>query len=378
MTQASERAHAAMRKNTEKAREERKDSVMRRRRFSDAGDGEIAERNRSPRSLLRELEAARFREPSLLAALRQQLASRVDCATEVFSFGGAVNSLAERASGLDGDATTQLLALQVIANLTPPREKDGIALARAAGPHLVTLLDSGSPRLREASAVALGNLALSGPRVVRVLINQEAAESLVAATRCMASPEGVQGAALFALYHLLHAGGRGCVLKDLLMALTEDCRLKLMHKAPMELHWVLFVLSCNLELHDALDPETVVPRALDICTYEIFQKSDSRPLVKIVTPIVRLLSNLCAGPQSERACMAVLRHPDFLAIAMALLATNYSHLCKETLCWISNIVNNDAMVIQELLVNLDFLEKMEFHTVQAIQKVDPYLTNVIR
>jgi hypothetical protein len=44
------------------------------------------------------------------------------------------------------------------------------------------------------------------------------------------------------------------------------------------------------------------------------QKSDPRPLVKVVTPIIRLLANLCAGPLSEAACLFVIRHPDLVII----------------------------------------------------------------
>lgn len=71
---------------------------------------------------------------------------------------------------------------------------------------------------------------------------------------------------------------------------------------PVELYWVLFELSCYEENHRLGDlvSEASVTRALDRCTYEIFQKSDSRPLVKIVTPLVRFLSNASAGPLGEQ------------------------------------------------------------------------------
>ena len=49
----------------------------------------------------------------------------------------------------------------MIANLTPLNEKYGQVLARSAGPYLVTLLSgSGSLAIREASAIALGNISL--------------------------------------------------------------------------------------------------------------------------------------------------------------------------------------------------------------------------
>jgi len=53
------------------------------------------------------------------------------------------------------------VSAHVIANLTPLGEKYGQVLARSAGPYLVTLLSgSGSLALREASAIALGNISL--------------------------------------------------------------------------------------------------------------------------------------------------------------------------------------------------------------------------
>ena len=53
-------------------------------------------------------------------------------------------------------------------------------------------------------------------------------------------------------------------------------------KAPIELFWVLFALSCRLDTHKSLAEENTIHTLLDICTYEIYQKSDPRPLVKVL------------------------------------------------------------------------------------------------
>ena len=53
-------------------------------------------------------------------------------------------------------------------------------------------------------------------------------------------------------------------------------------KAPLELFWVLFALSCRCDTHSVLTEESVIHALLDICTYEIYQKSDPRPLVKVM------------------------------------------------------------------------------------------------
>ena len=62
---------------------------------------------------------------------------------------------------------------------------------------------------------------------------------------------------------------------------------------------------------------------------------------------------------------------------MALLGTNYTHLCKESLWWFSNIVNSDSVLVQEELIEIYIMDKLEYHTVEAIQKMDPYLTNIM-
>ena len=69
------------------------------------------------------------------------------------------------------------------------------------------------------------------------------------------------------------------------MELLDRCS-KLLHamktKAPLELFWVLFAMSCNIETHSFLTNESIINSLLDICTYEIYQKSDPRPLVKVI------------------------------------------------------------------------------------------------
>ena len=56
-------------------------------------------------------------------------------------------------------------------------------------------------------------------------------------------------------------------------------------KAPLELFWVLFALSCLSDTHSVLTEESVIHALLDICTYEIYQKSDPRPLVKVSSTV---------------------------------------------------------------------------------------------
>ena len=57
---------------------------------------------------------------------------------------------------------------------------------------------------------------------------------------------------------------------------------------------------------------------------------------------------------------------------MALLGTNFTHLCKETLWLFANIVNSESVLVQEEIVESNILDKLEYHTTAVVQKLDPY------
>ena len=61
------------------------------------------------------------------------------------------------------------------------------------------------------------------------------------------------------------------------------------NKAPLELFWVLFAMSCRVETHCILANECIINNLLDVCTYEIYQKSDPRPLVKVLNPNIIII-----------------------------------------------------------------------------------------
>jgi hypothetical protein len=381
----TERTHQIMRKQTSELRQEAKNKAMAQRRFG-IEDCDEAEQNYSLDTILTHCKSNRFADIKWLERLKKSLASGEVNPDDFFRGSDGSNnlhSLANVISGGHGDTACQLMAVHCAANLGPLAEKYGLQMARSAGPYLVTLLSSSSPRLAEAAAIALGNLALAGFRVAKVLVNQETVQTLSQhLTTSSKKDEKVLAADLYALYHILHALiAEENFAIDELETVTDKCIALLMtngeEKAPVELFWLLFLLSCDPNQHDKLSKDSVINACLDTCTYEIFQKSDPRPLVKVVTPLVRMMANLCGGPAaSETVCLSVLRHPDVTAIMMALLGTNYTHLCRESLWWFSNIINNESVIVQEQFVELNIMDKLEYHTVQAVQKLDPY-ANVI-
>jgi len=376
-----ERIQSSARESAARAREENRDAkLVEMRKFSSESSHSRYSGVQDERSLFQKLRNPGSEQKRLLQDLKKAFAEETLDPNEFFAsesvaaFHNVVNMLAST------DPELSLAACEALANCSPLNEKNGTTLARSAGPYFVTLLTSASPRLKEASAVAIGNLATSGAKIVKVLGNQEVGESLLA---CLEDSSDLNSQTLsayyYALYRITASDAASAVFSfGQFERLIAECKRNLSWKAPTELFWTLFALSCHPPNHTFLATENIINRCFDISTYEIFQKSDSRPLVKAVTPLLRMVANVCAGPYSEKACLSALRHPDVKAILMALLGTNYTHLCRETLWLFSNIVNNESVLVQEELVHTpDFMDCLEFHTVQAIRKVDPYLTNVI-
>jgi len=358
-------------------------------------NGHAREESLTNVALVAALEVCDFAERRLLCELRQRLAEEPaeerrrgqrdspneSVAAVILSRPPALTALVAQLGG--GESSEgQLPAAQVIANISSPlAEEEATRLARAAGPRLVATLTGGSGRMREAAATALGNLALSGRRAVRVLVNQDAPEMLALAADSLSATESERSACLTALYNVLHSSHDSPPDQAVLADFAERYGSALGPRCQADIPWLTFALSCNESLHPTLlaaGDGDVVSRAMDILTYEIFQKADPLPLVKAVTPALRLLANLCAGPRSEEACLSVLTHPDLPATLVALLGTNYSHLAKESLLWFASVVNSESLSVQETLVDTEIMDKMEFFTAQAIQRLDPYLTNVIQ
>jgi len=47
-------------------------------------------------------------------------------------------------------------------------------------------------------------------------------------------------------------------------------------------------------------------------------------------------------------------------------------LVRESLWWFANMINNESVIVQEQFVELNLMDKLEYHTIQAVQKIDPY------
>ena len=385
-TSSQSHAHQRLRQVTKESRDVAKGRAMARRRIGLESNIEDQAHYSLP-VILNHCKASKFSNSTWLSRLQRLLASGETNPDEFFigpdgSFNlhSLSNVVSGGAPGDTSDSNTQLFALRCAANLGPLSEKHGLLMARAMGPYLMTLLSNSSVPLVEATAITIGNLAISGFRVSKVLMNQGAVLKLIQLMqneRFFLGDETVLSAVLYALYHLLHSNiaEENFAIEEMDQVTAESIKLLLKNppKAPLELYWVLFLLSCDPNQHERLAEERVIHSCLDICTYEIFQKSDPRPLVKVVTPLVRLLANLSGGPAaSEKVCLLVVQHPDVTAILMALLGTNYTHLCRETLWWFSNMINSDSVVVQEQFVELNIMDRLEFHTIQAVQKLDPY------
>jgi len=296
--------------------------------------------------------------------LSQALSSKPEFSADFLNSDGCLHSLIGYLTGRD--PPRQVLSLQCLVNLSAHGYKCPL-IAKSAGAYLITLISGTDQTLADFSCTALVNMAMKDRMSVPILLNFEAVPTLL--NLAQTSSGTLQESSLQALYQLIKTES---LTNDLLRQLTTASMRMLTVKPPIHLLWLLYSLSSNRNLHNFMANRSFLHQCVDIATYEIFQKCDSRPLVKLLTPVVRILANLSAGPDSVTVCLCLVRHPDFPAILTALLSTNYLHLCRESLWLFANIVNNESVTVQEEFVNLDLMDKLETHAVHAVGRLDPY------
>jgi len=299
--------------------------------------------------------------------LSQALNSKADHCKLFVDSDGCLHALVGQLTG--SEPSKQVLALQCLVNITGHGYRSAL-VAKASGAYLITLIAGTNRTMSEYACLVMSNLCLAEKLTIPILMQLDATQNLINLAK--SSSDSVQEAAFQALYYLLQGE---TMSQELSRVLVSTC-LRLMKspraQPPIHLLWLLYLLSSDQSLHNFLVNQTFLHQCVDISTYEIFQKCDSRPLVKVLTPVVRILANLSAGPDSVSVCLCLVRHPDFPAILTALLSTNYLHLCRESLWLFANIVNNENVTVQEEFVNLDLMDKLESHAVHAVARLDPY------
>jgi len=261
----------------------------------------------------------------------------------------------------------QILSLYCLVNLSAAKIKSH-QIARSSGPYLITHISSSNTQLIELSLTVLVNLTLSKDQDTHwILHNQEAMQCVLKVTD--SDSESIQELAYNVVYNMLtHSDVEG----ESLIPITELVISRLGKKPAIYLLWLMYCLSSNQMLHSSIYTPKLLDTIMQIATYEIFQKCDSRPLIKVLTPCIRTLSNLCAGPCGVDVCLHLVKHQDFPPIFTAILSTNYSSICQEALWWLGNIVNNENLQVQEQFVELELMEKLENPAFQAIARLDPY------
>jgi len=278
---------------------------------------------------------------------------------------GCLHGLTGQVSGKQWNK--QILSLYCLVNLSAAKIKSH-QIARASGPYLITHISSSNTQLIELSLTVLVNLTQSKDQDTHwVLHNQEVLPSVLKVTE--SDSESIQELAYNVVYNMLTNSD---VEGESLIPVTELVTSRLDKKPAIHLLWLLYCLSSNQMLHSSLYTPQLINTVMQIATYEIFQKCDSRPLVKVLTPCIRALSNLCAGPQGVEVCLHLLKHPEFPPIFTAILSTNYSSICQEAVWWLGNIVNNENLQVQEEFVEMELMEKLENPAFQAIARLDPY------
>ena len=223
--QLTTRLSEISRKSVDESRQQGRTTTITKRRFGkDLLKQTDEENNESLNEIFISLNLTKFSDKSLMKRLKIKLADGNENPEEIFMSGSGDQYLHNLVNIMSTSGHEyQLLAVEILANLSPLSEKSGLKFARAAGPYLITLLSSPSNTLKEASSVALGNLALSGYKVVKVLSHQDVINRLCfnlsdnpssdmlnknTATNLSAEDSScskVESATLYALYHIIHS-----------------------------------------------------------------------------------------------------------------------------------------------------------------------------
>ena len=153
------------------------------------------------------------------------------------------------------------MALKVSANLGPLSEKNGLQMARALGPYLVTLLSSSENGVVEGAAISIGNLGIAGFRVTKVLMNQGAMLKLAQLIPTCGNEARGLPSVLYAIYHLLHSNiaEENFAIDELDLVSIETIRLLLTQSSGIshvELYCVLYLLLCDPNQHEKLADES--------------------------------------------------------------------------------------------------------------------------
>ena len=213
------------RKCVDQARLQSRENVITKRRFG----AELEQEHKlSLNEILNSLKSSKFSDKSLLIRLKSVLANGRENPEEFFLSGCGEQNLHNLVNIMSTNGHEyQLLAIEILANLSPLSEKNGLKVARSAGPYLITLLSSSSSNLKEASSIAIANLALSGFKVVKVLLHQNIIQRLYynlpeyssidqhvdINTAIHSKKEEIYNskvisATLYALYHIIHTMDR--------------------------------------------------------------------------------------------------------------------------------------------------------------------------
>ena len=218
--EANIRPSEKAKKSVKESRQLNRENVIGSRRFGDEYSQQLKD-NESLEDILVSLQSSKFLDRSLLLKLKSILSSGAENPEEFFLSGCGDQNLHNLVNIMSNNGhESQLLAVEILANLCPLSEKSGLKLARAGGPYFITLLSSSSYSLKEASAIAIGNLALSGFKVVKVLLHQDVIDRLstnlpdpnlndsqlnqTSHDTDTSSFSKVTSATLYALYHVIH------------------------------------------------------------------------------------------------------------------------------------------------------------------------------
>ncbi|KAF7993670.1 hypothetical protein HCN44_010265 [Aphidius gifuensis] len=253
----------------------------------------------------------------------------------------------------------RLIAISCCCNIALGNNKACSALGRYAGPYLVAQLDSWNNSLLEVCIWTIGNLCNGSKLASEALHAQGCYKRLLSLLKeCEAT---ILPSVIYAIKHFLYSPSSKSISDEEIIKTAEIIINKLTENNMVDYLWILAILSSMVACRNILI--SITPTVFN---YFINNLDNISTSVNEITAVLRIFANLIPEYSGDTANF-LLNYKTIQVIFDKLLASQYTHVKKETLNILGNMYTHQVpqirQKIKELIPKLTNLN----HAVQLVK-----------
>ncbi|XP_013183269.1 uncharacterized protein LOC106129298 [Amyelois transitella] len=250
----------------------------------------------------------------------------------VLGTNGALRGLVREISGIN--VKRQCAAAGCCCNLALGDSKSCRAVAKAAGPYLVSALDNLTTELAVTCAWAIGNMAGSGTNVCNILIAQGALTKLI---DLQDGHEDIRDAALYALVHFVYQ------LKDSLSVehLEKITAAIFKRQFSMASSQLLFIISCHEHFNKTELPETLLLKliqATSVSTQRHISTCKGNQCCELIY-LIRTLANVVINEKYSTIVLNQFIVEDVYKLGLKKIVHSDNKILVESLLWLLGVLH---------------------------------------